>query len=171
MERSNVLAVETTALLVTAISIVAVFGSCTYTQGVTTNGSELEDTLSTATSVPHMDSLVRGRIIFKSSRPELTGATIYIRLEDVSRADASSHLVSEQVIENPAEYVSAEGIPFVLSGNQGDLNSQRRYSVSVHIDMDGSGEISGGDYISTESNPVLTQGHPNHVTVLVEKVD
>ena len=110
-------------------------------------------------------------IVFKSSRPELSGATVYIRLEDVSRADASARTVYEQVMENPAEHVSAEGIPFVLSGNQSDIDSQKRYSVAVHIDMDRSGDVSAGDYISTESNHVLTYGHSARATVSVQEID
>lgn len=178
MEQRTVFEVVITAIFVGAVAIAGGFASCTNTSSVRTAESDVDDTLSSATSDPrksdsHMTStpLVRGMIVFKSSRPELTGATVYVRLEDVSRADASAHVVSEQVIENPAEHVSSEGIPFVLSGNQSDIDSQRRYSVAVHVDMDRSGQVSAGDYISTESNPVLTHGHSDQATVSVQQID
>jgi uncharacterized lipoprotein YbaY len=100
--------------------------------------------------------LVRGTIVFESFRPELTGATVYVRLEDVSLADAPAEVVSEQVIGNPAERASAKGIPFALPGSRTDIDSRNRYSTAVHVDMDGTGNVSAGDYISTEINPVLT---------------
>jgi uncharacterized lipoprotein YbaY len=107
-------------------------------------------------------------IVFDYPQPELSGATVYIRLEDTSLADAASQIVSKQVLADPAEHVTSEGIPFALPGGQTDFNPRRRYSVSVHIDMDSSGDVSYGDYISMESNPVLTFGHSDQVTVHVQ---
>jgi hypothetical protein len=43
--------------------------------------------------------------------------------------------------------------------------------VRVHVDLDKDGEVSVGDYISMESHPVLTYGHPDHVEVAVQKVE
>lgn len=178
MERRIVLRILITAVLVTAVAIAINFASCTSTQDIRTAGGDVEDTLSPAMSGPHAPDpqmtstrLVHGMIIFKSTRPELTGATVHVRLEDVSRADASANIVSEQLIENPAEHVSPEGIPFVLSGNQSDIDLQRRYSVSVHVDMNRSGEVNSGDYISMKSYPVLTDGNSNEVIVSVQRID
>jgi hypothetical protein len=44
------------------------------------------------------------------------------------------------------------------------------YSVRVHVDLDGDRRVSRGDFISTESHPVLTLGRPDRVTVRVREV-
>jgi len=44
------------------------------------------------------------------------------------------------------------------------------YSVSVHIDVSGSGEIERGDLISTQIYPVLTRGHGDEARVQVKRV-
>jgi hypothetical protein len=60
-------------------------------------------------------------------------------------------------------------IPFKLYGKI--KNRQAGYAISVHVDIDGDGEIGIGDYISMERYPVLTYGYPNHVTVRVKRID
>ena len=50
--------------------------------------------------------LVKGEISFdKKNAKSFSGATIYVRLEDVTMQDAASKLISQQVIKN----VSYEG--------------------------------------------------------------
>ena len=43
-------------------------------------------------------------------------------------------------------------------------------NIRVHIDVDRDGRVSRGDYITMESYPVLTWGHPDRVTVRVREV-
>lgn len=98
-----------------------------------------------------------------------SGATAYVRLEEVTYADAPAHLVAENVIDNVSYTGSSNTIATsVLHGQPAD--SQAHYSVRVHLDLDGDRQISRGDYISTESYPVLTHGHPNRVSVRVQAV-
>jgi hypothetical protein len=44
------------------------------------------------------------------------------------------------------------------------------YTVRVHVDLDGDGRVSTGDYLSTASYPVLTSGHPTILTIEVHPV-
>lgn len=164
---------ERRTILVTAAAVTGGFAGCTTLRRLDTRSSDGEGSRSPATSTSPMTAtpLVRGTIVFESSRPELTGATVYVRLEDVSLADAPAEVVSEQVIGNPAERASAKGIPFALPGRRTDIDSRNRYSTAVHVDMDGTGGVSAGDYISTEINPVLTFGHSNTVTVSVQSIE
>lgn len=113
--------------------------------------------------------LVYGEIIFDPTPADLSGAKVYIRLEDTSLADGPSRIVSEQVLTDvPARATAKGSLPFTLCGEQPD--SKTSYSVSVHIDMQGNGKISHGDYINTESYPVLTYGYPNRITMRVRRV-
>ena len=115
------------------------------------------------------EPLISGRIVFGGKVKSFSGATAYVRLEDVSRADASATTVAEQVIKGVSHQTGKEeAVSFILYGDPPEEHSD--YSVRVHVDVDGDGEISVGDYISTESYPVLTYGRPARVDVRVEEV-
>jgi uncharacterized lipoprotein YbaY len=114
-------------------------------------------------------SFVRGRIFFDKDAGSFTGATVYVRLENVSRADAAAELVAEQVLRGVAHrYGEEQALPFELEVES--VNERGEYSVRVHVDVDGDRAIGLGDYITTQSYPVLTYGRPDHVDVKLEKV-
>jgi putative lipoprotein len=96
------------------------------------------------------------------------GATIHVRVEDVSRADAASVLIAEQVTVLSHTMFAGQGIPFECAVP--DVDPRARYSVRVHVDRDGSGVIKQGDLISTQSYPALTHGAPDRVEVAVVQV-
>lgn len=102
--------------------------------------------------------LVEGRIILEDA-PPFSGATAYVRMEDVSRADAPSRVISEQILRNVSYSPQQNGIAFVLHGMMPTPSG--RYTISVHIDLNNNGKIDPGDYITMESFPVLTGGRPN----------
>jgi hypothetical protein len=98
-----------------------------------------------------------------------TGATVYVRLEDVSYADAPASLIAEDIIQNVSH--TAGNDEKLYSSLYGQIpNQQSRYSVRVHLDLDGDYQVSYGDYISMESYPVLTYGYPNEILVRVQEV-
>jgi uncharacterized lipoprotein YbaY len=112
---------------------------------------------------------VSGDILFGEGSEAFSGATAYIRLEDVSRADAPARIAAEQAIRQISYRPGQPGrIGFELDGISPDERS--RYVVSVHLDVDGDGQVSRGDYISVESYPVLTQGYPRVVSVSLRKI-
>ncbi len=112
--------------------------------------------------------LVQGEIRFDGS-PSFSGATMYVRLEDVGEADAPAKLVSEYVRHGVAfDPRAAEALTFELTGEAPDAGAS--YSVRAHIDVDGDGQVSVSDFISTQSYPVLTTVHPSQVSVLVRPV-
>jgi uncharacterized lipoprotein YbaY len=115
------------------------------------------------------EPLVSGEIILGEEVQSFSSATIYVRLEDVSLVDAFSKTVAEQVLHNishQAGYQSRLAIDL-----RGTISNERaRYAVRVHVDVDGDGQVSHGDYISMEGYPVLTFGYPDRVTVRVREV-
>lgn len=113
--------------------------------------------------------LLEGEITFEEAGASLEGATAYIRLEDASQADAASRIIAEQVVQDIShETGSKDKLRISLHGQI--PNEKASYIVSVHIDVDGDGQISQGDYINMESYPVLTFGHSNQVSVCVRQV-
>lgn len=121
------------------------------------------------TTLPDDPSLVQGDISFEETARSFSGATVYVRLEDVSRADAPARIVAEQMIQDFSHAAgTVSPLPFALQGFAPDERS--RYSVRVHVDVDGDGQVSRGDFLSMENYPVLTFGYPNHVTVQVKEL-
>ena len=115
------------------------------------------------------EPLVRGEIVFDSPPETLTGATIWIRLEDTSMADMFSEVVVERALADlPAKLAADERIPFSLCGPTPDPRTS--YSLSVHVDLRSSGQLDHGDYVNVASYPVLTFGYPSFVTVRVQRV-
>ena len=113
---------------------------------------------------------VRGEVRFEAGAPPFGGATAYVRLEDVTAADAPAVVVAEEVLRDVAFDPEADdNVTFVLEGGAPDPRAS--YSVRVHVDLDGDGEVSRGDFISTESYPVLTYGYPDRVSVTVRRVE
>jgi uncharacterized lipoprotein YbaY len=117
--------------------------------------------------MPGNDLLVSGQVLFDADSQPLSNATIYVRLEDVSRSDAQSRIIAEQVIRGVSSQQSSP-LPFEVRGDLGGEGIQ--VNVRVHIDVDGDGQISPGDYISMQSYPVALSANAPHVQVYVHRV-
>jgi uncharacterized lipoprotein YbaY len=113
--------------------------------------------------------LVKGVIVFDEETRPFFGATVYVRLEDVSLQDAPSKLIAEQVLRNISyDKDDYQGIKFEIHDNVLDDNA--RYSISAHVDVDNDGKISKCDFITTQSYPVITYGYPDNLKVGVKRV-
>jgi hypothetical protein len=112
--------------------------------------------------------LLTGNVIVEGGRG-FSGAQMRIMVEDVSRQNAASISIAEQIIDG-VSYDPSSGapLPFELDGVVPD--NRANYAVRVHVDVDGDGDVSRGDFITMESYPVLTHGHPERVTVRVREV-
>jgi uncharacterized lipoprotein YbaY len=113
--------------------------------------------------------LVSGSVILGGEVGSFSGATVYVRLEDVSRADAAAVLLAEQVLEGVSHRAGAEdSLEFALYGRRPAEGTD--CNVSVHVDVDGDGEVSRGDYVTVESYPAGTRRGQDRVRVRVEEV-
>ena len=115
--------------------------------------------------MPGNDCLARGSVAIDADPSQLRNARVYVRLEDVSRADTPSQIVAEQTLSGAA---FAEGAPlrFELRGSlPGGICSLR-----VHVDVDGDGQVSPGDYVTTESYPVTPSTAQQDLQVRVQRV-
>lgn len=110
--------------------------------------------------------VVTGEIVFPGGMPPKVPA-IYVRVEDVSYSDAPAQTVAEEVLRD-VRIPENGSLGFSLP--VGEPQPSADYSVRVHADVDGDGEISSGDFISVQRHPVLTYGQPNRVTIHLRRV-
>jgi putative lipoprotein len=118
----------------------------------------------TGVSVPARE--VRGAVRFLDAVPG--SATVHVRLEDVSRADAPSTLVAELVVPLRVSLAAGTTLPFAVIAPH--VDDRARYAVRVHVDVLGTGDVTAGDLLSTTGYPVLQPGRTDHVTVEVHRI-
>ena len=114
---------------------------------------------------PH---IVSGEIVLAPEQLPAGPVTVVARVEDVSRADAPSSVVGEQV--QTVELRRGSPVPFAIEVPADRIDSRRHYAVSVHVDVSGSGEVTKGDLLTTQSYPVVTFGYPSRVQVHVHRI-
>lgn len=117
--------------------------------------------------MPGSDQLASVNVLFGADAQDLRKATVYVRLEEAGRVDAPSRVVAEQVLRDVAHEAGAQ----LHVELWGDVPSGRgNYQLRVHVDVDGDGEVSPGDYVSTESYPVNPSAGPAELGVRVHRV-
>jgi len=115
----------------------------------------------TPASKPAGGAMVTGSVTYRERIALPPGATVTVRLQDVSRADAPAEVLAEQVIV-PTTQVP---IPFALTYDPARIDPRHRYSVGARIEVDGRLWV-----VSDTHNGVLTQGGPTEVEVVVRRV-
>jgi putative lipoprotein len=96
------------------------------------------------------------------------GATLRVRVEDVSRMDAPSFTLAETATPIPAGAPAGTELPFTLVTPDPDPTAS--LNVRAHVDVSGSGTVDSGDLVSTAAHPVLTHGHPDRIIVEARRV-
>lgn len=97
---------------------------------------------------------VRGALVF-AGRPPRVAATVRVCVEDVSRLDVAALVVGEQVLRDVLLSAS-EPVRFVVAVEQ--LLPDRVHSVRAHIDLSGDGQVTPGDFVSTQHHSVTDDG-------------
>ena len=115
-------------------------------------------------------ALVSGEIHLPAGVKVRASAIAHVHLLDTSLADAPSGVVASQHISDiAAKLAKGEALTFALQGPIG--NERASYAVQVHIDLDGDGKVSLGDFVNAQSYPVITYGFPCRVSVQTVKVN
>ena len=112
---------------------------------------------------------VSGEVVLPDGDVPPEAAAVVVRVEDVSRADAPSTVVGEQRMEH-ADLAGHRAIPFTIEVPADLVDERALYSVQVHVDVSGSGEVEIGDFVSTRTHPALTRGAEDVVVVPVTRV-
>lgn len=111
---------------------------------------------------PNALFVVEGEIHLVDVSSTIVNATVYVQLLDVSLADAPSKVVAEEVIHDVSfDLDSPSAIPFSVRAP--GLDRRGMYTVMVHVDVSGSGDITRGDYITMESFPVSPAVSPVYI--------
>lgn len=113
------------------------------------------------------ETTIRGTVEFQGVKDPVSDATVHIRLQDTSRADAPATTVAEQVLEHINIVPDGQPLPFTL---QMPANENSRYVVRVHADVTGDGKVSRGDYVSTRSYPVDMNDEQSGLTIVARRV-
>jgi uncharacterized lipoprotein YbaY len=112
---------------------------------------------------------IRGELSFEDKVVSLSGAAVYVRLIDVSLADAAARTVSEYRISSlPAGTNTSDRINFELAVDL--AGSRGSYTLTAHIDLDRDGKASIGDYITMESFPISVQSPSTYYVVRVRRI-
>lgn len=103
---------------------------------------------------------VTGSVTYRPRIALPPNAVVEVQLVDVSRADAPAITLASQRIITGGRQVP---IPFELVYNPNQIDPRMTYAVQARISVDG--EL---QFINTRRFPVISQGHPNQVEVVVD---
>ena len=109
-----------------------------------------------------MDNVVSGTVTYRQRSALTTTAVVTVKLVDVSRGDVSSTTLVERQIETGGKQVP---ISFDFAYDRTKINEKNRYAVQAEI-RDGGKLL----FISNTSYPVITQGNPRNVDIVVVPV-
>ena len=112
---------------------------------------------------------VSGSVLVGAELDSFENASLRVFLEDVTLQDVSAEVIDQEVVPGISHKSGTENRhPFRLTVP--GLDERASYAVRAHVDRRGDGEIRVGDYITMQSYPVLTFGHPTHLTLRVRQV-
>ena len=115
--------------------------------------------------------VISGRVQIPRSASVRIAKAVWVRVLDVSRADAPSQIVAEHRLHD-VEVKAGDGvetIPFYLDEVEG-RDQRADLTVAIHVNWSGSGNVEQGDYLTTQSYPVDPIDGLREVIIEVGKV-
>lgn len=113
---------------------------------------------------------IRGTIEFVGATEPVEGETLYIRLEDLSRPDLGKRRITERVVPNFSTEASDPG-RFRYTINYQEPRPFGEYAVEVHLDVDGSGEVDRGDYVTSAKYSFVGHTPSKRINVRMTEVE
>jgi uncharacterized lipoprotein YbaY len=98
----------------------------------------------------------------------VSDATLHIRLQDVSGADASAEVLADQVIRGISLSPPGESVAFAFEVPA--LEPRGIYAIEAHLDVTGSGEVAVGDFLTMEHFGVDPTLESQSVMVRVKQI-
>ncbi len=139
-----------------------------YTVTTGTRGTVRASSVETSTvckddgEVETQDNVIAGTVTYRQRSALPATAVLTVRMVDVSRADAPSTTIVEQRIETGGKQVP---FSFAMAYDRSKIVERNRYAVQAEI-RDGGRLL----FISDTNYPVLTQGNPRNVEIVVVPV-
>ena len=93
----------------------------------------------------------RARLEFPATGAEHRLAAVRVRVEDVSRADASARVVGESELDDVV--VPADGLSLEVDVEYPEPRDGAALTVRAHGSVDGEDTFAAGDFLSTVSTP------------------
>jgi putative lipoprotein len=112
---------------------------------------------------------VSGEVVLPAAEPVAESADLVVQVEDISRADAPSTVLGE-FRRRKVKLRAGAAYPFSVSISADRVDERNLYSVRAHVDVSGTGSVKRGDFVSTQTYPVLTRSHGDKVRVSVRRV-
>lgn len=105
---------------------------------------------------------ITGTVSYRQRIPLPADATVRVQLEDISRQDVPAKVIAETSVATAGKQVP---IPFDLKYDSALIVPANRYNLRASI-------FSGGQmlFATTSSNPVITQGAPARVDLVLDQV-
>lgn len=151
------------------ITSTAISMGCTETESYNGGEGNTEEANDTSGDEVSESNILQGMIIFDEPVESFSNATVFLEVEDVSLQDVESTLIAEDTIEDISlDANDPEPVPYMIS--YPELDERMSYSLSVHVDVDGDGTLSSGDYYSPWNNPVPTEPGTHELDVHVELI-
>lgn len=110
---------------------------------------------------------LHGRVLLPELDLPVQAAAMTVRVEDVSRADAPSVVVAETTLRGVRLREGA--VAFDVDVPPERIDPRARYTLSVHIDVAGSGSVQRGDLLTTRIYP-LRPDRDTDLEVAVQQV-
>lgn len=115
--------------------------------------------------------IIDGYIQFPGFVDPIEPRIIYVRVLDVSRADAPSRTIAEKKIEGVRLVQNPVGhrLPYRIDC-QPASDSRVSMILQVHVSQHGNREIQNGDYLTTTSYPIDPQGTHQQINISVSLI-
>ena len=102
--------------------------------------------------------MVTGTITYRERIALPKNAIVNVQLQDVSLQDVAATVIAETTITTPGQVP----IPFEISYDQSGIVPQNTYAIRATITVDGVLW-----FTNTTAYPVITQGNPSHVDMVL----
>ena len=115
--------------------------------------------------------IISGRVHIPRPASTRTAKVVWVRVLDISRADAPSQTVAEHQLRD-VEIRAGDGVE-VISFLMDDIQYDDRradLSVAVHVDWSGSGNVEPGDLLSTRTYPIDPEAGAQSFDIEVRQV-
>ena len=109
---------------------------------------------------------VTGDIVLPADAPAGKARVVRIEVRDVSALDAPSTVIASTDLRD-VDVAPRARVPFAI--DVPDVDPARHLNVRAHVDVAGTGRVSTGDYLTTESVPVPRSGGFRPIVVPVTR--
>lgn len=113
-------------------------------------------------TTPTQFSSVSGTVTYRQRIALPPNALLQVQLQDTSKQDVAAVVIGEQIIPTQGRQVP---FPFEINYNPNTINPRNTYTVQARIFVDNQLR-----FINTNSYPVITNGNPNKVEIVLNQV-